>query len=79
MPQYFAQIITKTDCPYCVQAKDFMTGMEIQYSEMIVGKDCKWEDVKAKLPNATTVPQIWINGQHVGGYEELVNWAAAEA
>jgi glutaredoxin len=24
----------------------------------------------------TTVPQIWINGEHVGGYDDLIKWAA---
>jgi glutaredoxin len=75
MPQYFAQIVSKPDCPYCVQAKEFMKGMEIQYTELVLGKDCTWEDIKAELPTVTTVPQIWINGEYVGGYEQLVNWA----
>jgi glutaredoxin len=53
-----------------------MQGMDIKYTEMVVGQDCVWEDITAQLPNVTTVPQIWINGEHVGGYDDLIKWAA---
>jgi len=76
MTQYFAQIVSKPDCPYCVKAKEFMKGMDIKYTEMVVGQDCLWEDITAQLPNVTTVPQIWINGEHVGGYDDLIKWAS---
>ena len=75
MTSYFAQIVSKPDCPYCTLAKEFMVGMDIQYTEMIVGTDCLWEDITAQLPDVKTVPQIWVNGEHVGGYDDLVKWA----
>jgi glutaredoxin 3 len=75
MTQFFAEIYTKPDCPYCVLAKEFMQGMEINYIESVVGQDVLWEDVVAVIPDAKTVPQIWINGSHVGGYDDLVKWA----
>jgi len=75
MISYFAQIVSKPDCPYCDLAKEFMLGMDIQYTEMVVGEDCLWEDITAQLPEVKTVPQIWINGDHVGGYDDLVKWA----
>ena len=75
MTSYFAQIVSKPDCPYCDLAKEFMVGMDIQYTEMVVGKDCLCEDITAQLPDVKTVPQIWVNGDHVGGYDDLVKWA----
>ena len=75
MTQFFAESYTKSDCPYCVLAKEFMTGMEIQYVESVVGEDVLWEDITAQLPEVKTVPQIWINGDHVGGYDDLIKWA----
>ena len=54
-----------------------MTGMEIQYVESVVGEDVLWEDVVAAAPGITTVPQIWINGHHVGGYDDLIKWAGS--
>lgn len=71
---HFAEIYTKPECPYCVKAKEFMQGMEIPYKETIVGADITWEELLSAAPGITTVPQIWINGSHVGGYEELITW-----
>lgn len=71
-----ALIVTKTDCPWCVKAKDFMRGMNISYNESILGADVMWdEDTKNRYK---TVPQIWINEKYIGGYENLVEWAINE-
>lgn len=52
-----------------------MWGADIEYSEYTVGMDVLWENVQARAPvDITTVPQIWIDGQYVGGYTELVKW-----
>lgn len=70
-----AIIYSKPDCGYCVKAKDFMWGADIEYSEYTVGKDIIWEEVKALAPvDITTVPQIWIDGVYIGGYDQLVKW-----
>ena len=70
-----AIIYSKPDCGYCVKAKAFMVGADIEYDEYTVGPDILWETVQARAPvEITTVPQIWIDGQYVGGYNELVKW-----
>ena len=52
-----------------------MWGADIEYTEYTVGLDTLWENVQARAPvDITTVPQIWIDGQYVGGYAELVKW-----
>lgn len=57
------RIITKDDCPYCVRAKALLTQQGISYKEI------KREEVKDFA--FATVPQIWLDGQHIGGYTEL--------
>jgi glutaredoxin len=70
-----ALIYSKPDCKLCVKAKEFMGGADIEYDEYTVGRDVLWENVQARAPvEITTVPQIWIEGQYVGGYAELVKW-----
>lgn len=70
-----AIIYSKPDCGFCVKAKEFMWGADIDYVESTVGRDIMWENVVARAPvDITTVPQIWIDGQYVGGYNELVKW-----
>lgn len=71
-----AFIVTKTDCPYCVKAKEFLKGYDIEYTESVLGSDVMWdEETRNKYK---TVPQIWINERHIGGYDNLVEWAINE-
>jgi glutaredoxin len=79
-----AEIYTKSDCPYCVKAKDLLSTKGLSYKEFIVSpgfnettlNENQFYVTKSqlleKLPNAKTVPQIWLDGQYIGGYTELV-------
>lgn len=77
-----ATIYSKENCPYCVRAKNLLTKLGISYDEHIIGQpgsktlaeNQSWatrEELLEKAPNARTVPQIWIDGEYVGGYTEL--------
>jgi len=57
------KIITKDDCPYCVRAKALLTQHGISYKEI--------PRASVKDFAFATVPQIWLDGQHIGGYTEL--------
>jgi glutaredoxin 3 len=78
-----AEIYTKTNCPYCVKAKALFNEKGITYNEYIVspGFDesalaenqqyVTRDALLEKAPNAKTVPQIWLEGNYIGGYTEL--------
>lgn len=77
-----AIIYSKEHCPYCVRAKSLLDKLGIEYDEFIIGDvgsktlnaNQQWatrEDLLERAPNARTVPQIWLDGEHVGGYTEL--------
>ena len=57
------KIITKSDCPYCVKAKELLKANGISYEEV---DRAQVEDFPYK-----TVPPIWINGNYIGGYTDL--------
>ena len=59
-----AKIITKDDCPYCVKLKAQLKQDSIAYEEV---DRSSVTDFPFK-----TVPQLWIDGLHVGGYEEYM-------
>ena len=63
--QKVAKIITKTDCPYCSMAKSLLRsqGWTINEVDRADVPDSEWE--------WKTVPQIWLNDHHVGGYKHL--------
>lgn len=66
-----AEIWTKPHCPYCVRAKALMEQRGVEYDEYIIGSNATREQLLERAPAARTVPQIWLDGQHVGGYDKL--------
>jgi len=64
-----ALVVTKPDCPWCVKAKRLLAeqGFVIQEKDRSSVPDESWP--------YSTVPQIWLNGEHVeGGYEGLAKF-----
>ena len=66
-----ATIYTKDNCSFCIRAKTLFAVKGIKYEEKKIGSDVTVEDLKAIVPNARTVPQIWLDGSYIGGYTEL--------
>lgn len=67
-----AVIYTKTNCVYCTKAKALLTQAEISYEEKVLDVDFNREDLLALAPHAKTFPQIWLDGELIGGYTELL-------
>jgi len=66
-------LFTKTDCPYCAKAKVLLTEKGLSYEEITVGSDIKLKGLRA-VTGQTSVPQVFINGKHIGGSEQLVDY-----
>lgn len=66
-----AIIWSKDDCPFCVQAKALLTRKGIEYEEKKIGDGYTKEDLLKEVPGARTVPQIFIDGELIGGFKEL--------
>jgi glutaredoxin 3 len=59
-------------CPYCVQAKRLLKERAIPYDEIDVSDDAELRaQMVERAGGKRTVPQIFIDGNHVGGYVEL--------
>jgi glutaredoxin 3 len=66
------QIYTTTSCPFCVRAKSLLKKKGIAFEEIDVGVDLALRDEMVRLTGGRrTVPEIFINGEVVGGFEEL--------
>jgi glutaredoxin 3 len=60
-------------CPYCVAAKNFLKSKgHAEYTEVRVDLDPAERTKMVEMTRRTSVPQIFINGTHVGGYDDLV-------
>ena len=64
-------IYTKENCPYCVLAKTLLTERGVTFSEVRIDLDDSKRDEMVRLSNKRTVPQIFINDQPIGGYDDL--------
>ena len=66
-----AIVWSKDQCPYCVQAKALLESRGIEYEERNVSKDWTKEQLLEAVPTARTLPQIFLDDAHVGGFNEL--------
>lgn len=66
------KIYTTRVCPYCVRAKSLFTKKGVAYEEVDVSDDAALrETMTQEAGGRRTVPQIFINGQHIGGCDDL--------
>lgn len=66
-----ATVWSKNQCPYCDQAKKLLQLRGIEYEERNISEDWTREALLEAVPGARTVPQIFIDGNLVGGFTEL--------
>jgi glutaredoxin 3 len=65
------EIYTKFACPYCFRAKQLLDAKGVVYSEFDAMGGPVREEMLARSNGRTTVPQIFIGGEHVGGCDDL--------
>ena len=77
------QIYTKTDCPFCLQAKQWFAEHSIEYTEHLMNEEEERLAFYQRINNVTeqlgvgrnginSVPQIYMNNERVGGYADLI-------
>ncbi|MER2494101.1 glutathione peroxidase [Catenovulum sediminis] len=63
-------LFTKPGCPFCAKAKKLLTEKGFQYEEILLGEGIGLTSLKA-VSGRDTVPQVFIDGQHIGGSDDL--------
>jgi glutaredoxin 3 len=71
------EIYTTPVCPYCVRAKRLLQARGIPYDEIDVGSDDALRVAIVERTGRRTVPQIFIDGRSIGGFDELAEMDAA--
>ena len=69
-----AIVWSKYHCPYCDQAKALLKQKGIEFEERKIGDGYTREELLESVPNARTVPQIFLDEEYIGGYTELVKY-----
>ena len=65
------EIYTTPTCPFCHAAKDLLRAKSVSFEEIVVTDPDKRGAMSARADGRTSVPQIFINGTHIGGCDDL--------
>jgi len=68
-------VFTRPGCPFCVRAKGMLHDAGIQFDELVLNEDYSEVTLRA-VAGASMVPQVFINGEHIGGAEDLEQFLA---
>ena len=68
------EIFSKPSCPYCVKAKSLCEQQGYEFEYKMLDEDFTREELFEQFPNARTFPQIRVNGETIGGYDNLLEW-----
>ncbi len=68
-----AAVFTRKGCGHCVRAKQALDAAGIGYEELVLGQDFTDRTLRA-VTAGTSFPQVFINGQHIGGADDLEGW-----
>ena len=66
-----AVVWSKDHCPFCDQAKALLKQKDIEFEEKKIGHGYTREQLLEAVPDARTVPQIFLDEQLIGGFTEL--------
>ena len=66
------EIYTKFGCPYCARAKQLLGDKGVQFEEFEINSIAgKRDEMMERSGGRHTVPQVFIDGRHVGGSDDL--------
>ena len=69
-------VFSRPGCPYCSKAKGLLRDAGIEFEELVLNRDYTDHTLRA-VTQRTTYPQVFVNGEHIGGSDDLENWLEA--
>lgn len=69
-------VYSKPNCPWCVKAKELMNKLHMSYDEKVLDVDYTRDELRELVSEhlPLTVPQVFIDGHRIGGYEDFAEW-----
>jgi glutaredoxin-like protein len=71
-------VFTRIGCPFCVRAKGMLHDAGLDFDELVLNRDFRESTIRAISGN-TSVPQIFIDGELIGGSDELAEYLGIDA
>ncbi len=72
---YDVAVFSRDGCSFCVRAKGLLRDAGIEFEELVLNRDYTDRTLRA-ISTHTTYPQVFINGQLIGGSDDLKAWLA---
>lgn len=69
-------VFTRPGCPFCAKAKGLLHDAEIDFDELVLNRDYTNRSLRA-VAGVDRVPQVFINGERIGGSDDLEAWLQA--
>jgi glutaredoxin 3 len=66
------EVFSGPGCTYCAAAKDLLRQHRLAFEELdIKSSGANLGELRRRLPRSTSIPQIFVDGEHIGGFEDL--------
>ena len=65
------EMFTGPNCSYCQSAKDLLAQNGLAFTERDISDPVVMKEFRERLPRQKSIPQIFVDGEHIGGYEDL--------
>jgi glutaredoxin-like protein len=66
-------VFSREGCPYCTRTKALLQDAGIPFEELVLNRDFSESTIRA-VSGMSSVPQVFVNGDHIGGSEDLEAW-----
>jgi glutaredoxin-like protein len=66
-------VFSRKGCPHCARAKSLLEHAGFEYEELVLNRDYTDRTLRA-VADATTFPQVFVDGEQVGGADDLAQW-----
>jgi glutaredoxin-like protein len=66
-------VFSRSGCSFCARAKGLLRDAGIEFEELVLNRDYTDRTLRA-VADRTSYPQVFVNGQHIGGSDELAAW-----
>ena len=68
-------VLSRPGCVFCAKAKGLLRDAAIEFEELVLNRDYTDRTLRA-VASATSYPQVFVNGSHIGGADDLEAWLA---
>jgi glutaredoxin-like protein len=74
---YDVAVFSRPGCAFCAKAKGLLNDAGIEFEELVLNQDYTDQTLRA-VSSATSYPQVFINGTHIGGADDLEAWLKSD-